>query len=162
MIGLRESTFDDLELLYAWANDPDTRRNSIHSKPIPFDDHVVWLVGIIEDPLRLSWIAHADWTDIGTVSLDCRSSVKAKSSSPNRNLTRHGRVSITVAPICRGQGYATPILKAACRKAKVLGVPTLEAVVKATNGASLSAFRSCGFWVSHKNRNGLWTLDYRL
>lgn len=161
MIGLRESTFDDLELLYAWANDPDTRRNSIHSKPIPFEDHLLWLVSIIDDPLRLSFIAHADRTEIGTVALDFRPSVREKSSSQNRNLNQHGRVSITVAPICRGQGYATPMLQAVCRKAKALGAPTLEAVVKVTNGASLAAFRSCGFWVSHK-ANGLWTMDYRL
>jgi UDP-2,4-diacetamido-2,4,6-trideoxy-beta-L-altropyranose hydrolase len=160
-IGLREATVDDANVLHVWRNDPDTRQNSIHSKPIPFDEHLTWLLCIISETHRFSYIAHEDRTDIGTVVLDLRSSMKEKSSSPNRNLPGHGRVSITVAPICRGQGYATPILQAVCQQAKVLGVRTLEAVVKVTNGASLSAFRACGFWVSYKT-NELWTLDYRL
>ncbi len=161
VVGLRKVTADDAPLLYRWANDPQTRRNSLSSDPIEFDDHLEWLHSMMEDPLTPSFIAHTQWDDLGTVALDLRPSVQDDSHSPNRHLLRHGRVSITVAPIHRGCGYATPMLRAVCRKAKDLGVPTLEAVVKRHNEPSLCAFRSCGFWVS-RQRGDIWTLDYRL
>tara|TARA_Y100000310_G_scaffold331441_1_gene405042 strand:+ start:957 stop:1415 length:459 start_codon:yes stop_codon:yes gene_type:complete len=144
-----------------WATDRETRRQSVNQGLITFDDHHQWMMERLCDSHSHVFIARADFDDIGTMMLDSRPNVLSKSSFYNRGMSRHARVSITVAPIHRGRGYAAPMLTALCTKARALHIRTLEAVVKRENGPSLSAFRSCGFWVSYK-QNSLWTLDYRL
>ena len=160
VISLREVTLDDARLLYLCATNPRTRNNSVNQEPITWETHIGWLVSRIDDMNAHSFIAHADCADIGTVSLDYRPTTLAKSLSCNAGMVNHARVSITVAPLHRGFGYATPMLKALCRRAKHSGVRTLEALVKRGNEPSLSAFRSCGFWVTHQEGQ-LWTLDDR-
>jgi len=160
-VGLRKATFDDEDRLFMWATDTETRRQSVNQGPITFDDHHQWMMERLCDSHSHVFIARADFDDIGTMMLDSRPNVLSKSSSCNRGMSRHARVSITVAPIHRGRGYAAPMLTALCNKARALHIRTLEAVVKRDNGPSLSAFRSCGFWVSYK-KSALWTLDYRL
>jgi RimJ/RimL family protein N-acetyltransferase len=161
LVALREVTLDDAKRLYEWAIDPGTRHNSLSQQPITWNSHCVWLSTRIGDSNAYSFIANADSVDIGTVSVDYRPTILAKSSSCNAGRLHHARVSITVAPLNRGFGYATPMLKALCQRAKHLGLRTLEAIVKRDNEPSLCAFRSCGFWVTHQVGH-LWTLDYRL
>lgn len=50
---IREAAAADAELLYQWANDPDTRRWSFSTGPIPWGGHVEWLDRVLTDPDRL-------------------------------------------------------------------------------------------------------------
>jgi RimJ/RimL family protein N-acetyltransferase len=163
LVVLRPVTVKDARSLFQWANDPRTRHNSLSQEPITEQRHLAWLSSRIDDSKAHSFIARADYSDIGIVSVDYRPAVLAKSSSCNAGTANHARVSITVAPLHRGCGYAVPMLRALCHRAKRMGLKTLEAIVKRDNEPSLSAFRDCGFWVSHQQSRGhLWTFDYRL
>lgn len=41
-VRLREATMDDMDLVFEWANDPEGRKNSFHTEPIPYDTHCNW------------------------------------------------------------------------------------------------------------------------
>lgn len=74
--------------MWYWANDPDTRRNSFESDPIPWAVHEAW------------WEKHqkhlqVGWLPVGVVRLE------------------DGEISVNVAPSLRGQGYGTEIIRAA-------------------------------------------------
>ena len=42
MIYLREATIEDRDLLYEWANDPETRRASFNTDRINYEEHCRW------------------------------------------------------------------------------------------------------------------------
>lgn len=165
-IHLRLATETDINLLYQWANDGDTRKWSLNQDEIDYDDHVQWCWQSMKSETRCLLMAETQTNNglyfaIGTCRIDHGADIHKTSHSVNRDTERHGRVSITVGPSYRGRGYATPILKSLCSYAEHLNLRSLEAQIKHANAASLSAFCGAGFWVSH-NRGDLWTLDYRL
>ena len=42
MISLRKATEADSKLYFHWANDPETRANSINTSEIEWKDHLIW------------------------------------------------------------------------------------------------------------------------
>ncbi len=48
-LTLRTVRESDKELLFVWANDPETRRNSFNALPIPWADHERWFADRIQD-----------------------------------------------------------------------------------------------------------------
>jgi RimJ/RimL family protein N-acetyltransferase len=127
-MDLRPATGADAELLLAWRNDPDTVAWSRSPDPVSRPDHVRWLDAVLADPDRLLLIAEADGP-VGTVRFD-----------------RDGdawEVSITVAPVRRGQGLALPILATA--EATLEAGTSLLAWVHRDNKASLALFERAGY-----------------
>lgn len=113
----RPATRDDAALLFAWANDPETRRQSFTTEPIAWETHVAWLERRLADSLILIF---ENPEPVGVVRI------------------QDGVISITVAPEHRGKGYATPMIREAAQ-------PGTIAEVKPDNVASLRAFAAAGF-----------------
>jgi spore coat polysaccharide biosynthesis predicted glycosyltransferase SpsG/RimJ/RimL family protein N-acetyltransferase len=125
---VRDATAADAALLLAWRNDPETRRWSRGTDPVPRADHEAWLARVLADEDRRLLVAEHDGRPVGTVRFD-----------------REGEaweVSITVAPAARGRRLAVPMLLAAERW---LGPAVIRANVHGENVASLALFRRAGY-----------------
>jgi RimJ/RimL family protein N-acetyltransferase len=133
-VSLRRVAQDDCALLWQWANDPDVRRWSFHSDPIPWDDHILWFESKCGKPECIWYIAcDAHQRPVGQLRIDLDAPL-------------YGTVDISVAPEARGQGLATSMLCAALDQgvgAAVIG--EVHAYVKPGNAASLRSFERAGF-----------------
>jgi UDP-2,4-diacetamido-2,4,6-trideoxy-beta-L-altropyranose hydrolase len=130
---LREATRDDLELLYAWRNDPTTRLNSFRQEEVDRDEHRRWLETKLLAPDRARiWILMEDGVPVGQVRYD-----------------RNGEsadISVSIDDRFRGRGLGTAILRmSAPRACRDLGVSELRGMVKLDNAASMAAFVRAGF-----------------
>jgi len=129
----RPATLADAELLLAWRNDPDTRRNSRSADEIDLDTHRRWLAGSLDREDRYLLVVSDTTGPVGTVrwDRDCRG----------------WEVSITVAPERRGGGLAAALLRAGedtLRERTGSGTP-LIAVVHRENAASARLFARAGY-----------------
>lgn len=111
----------DAGLLHRWANDPDTRRWSFTTDPIPWDVHRAWLEGVLREGVLL--IGEDESGPVGSVRFNA-----------------DGEVSITVAPARRGRGLARPMLDSALQYSNARRV---VAFVRPDNEASMRLF---GTW----------------
>ena len=132
MISLRHATIDDADVLYKWRCDPLTVENSTGPPPATFDAHVQWLTGrLAKEHGGWLFIAMHDGHPVGAISIEAT--------------TR--QVGITIAPEWRGQGFATPMIRALCEEAAQHQLLPVIAIIKKTNQISVRAFRAAGFTI---------------
>ncbi len=138
-VTLRPARPEDSGRVWSWRNDPETRRASFDSAPIPLDVHETWFrVSLGRDDRRL-YIVLADGQESGVVRLDIRQS--------------EAQVSIHLAPERRGRGLGTAALRAVAALAfESLGLERLVALVKADNHASQKAFLDAAFLLADKGQ----------
>lgn len=123
----------DAELLWRWANDPDTRRWSFHSAPIPWETHVAWFDSRLSDPATRIYVVSADGGP--------RAIVRYEGGSGDVAV-----VSIVVDPKGRGQGWGTRALRMTCQRvSRELSVERVDAFIMPENTASVVAFERAGF-----------------
>ena len=132
MIYLREATTEDRELLYEWANDPETRRASFHTEIIAYEEHCRWFERILNDKNELQFILMNQDEPVGQV-----------------RLTLEGEdavVSYSIAPDKRGLGYGKEIIRLICEEARRYPfVRKIVARIKPLNKASMACFEKAGF-----------------
>lgn len=121
-VRIRCAAPGDMSLIYEWANDPETRKWSLNTSPIHWEDHVMWFRRVLADPRRCLYIGE-DEVPVGSVRFDLSERV--------------AEVSITVAPHRRGQRLSHQLLEAAC---DVFEHRPILARVKEDNVASLRLF----------------------
>lgn len=132
LLRLRPAQAADAELLWAWANDPDTRASSFDPAPIPWSDHVRWLAGRLGHPTSPLFVAEGSGgAAVGLVRFD------ACEDGPE--------IGVTVAPEARGGGVAAPLVLAGCLRVATQGAVTVHAHIRPDNERSLAAFRAAGF-----------------
>jgi len=130
----------DADVLWRWANDPETRRNSFNTSPILYEEHVAWLSQRLGSDATPIWIFSDGDVPVGQVRFDVAGAV--------------AEIGITVAPERRGRGYGRAMLDAAvrCLRAERRDGVRPRASVLAHNQASLRLFKACGFEVVSTNR----------
>ena len=132
LMQLRPATANDARLLWDWANDPVTRDNSFSSAPIPWHEHQAWLDARLADRRSLVLVASLAGEDVGQVRFH-REEERAE-------------ISVVVAPDARGRGFGSALIRAGVRRAREeWGPVVVGARIKATNRASVRAFRVAGF-----------------
>jgi RimJ/RimL family protein N-acetyltransferase len=124
---IRLATIDDGELLHAWRNDPETRRQSRSEDPVTWDQHSRWLEGVIESPDHLLLVGEDEKGPVGTVRFDIAAG--------------GAEVSVTVAPERRGQGLSAHLLQLSCER---IDLP-IYAAVREDNVASIQMVERAGF-----------------
>jgi RimJ/RimL family protein N-acetyltransferase len=132
-LSWRRATEDDAVLLWQWANDVETRRQSFNDAPIPYADHVGWLEARLASGSTRLWIFSDARGPVGQVRVDRAGDV--------------AEINIAVAPERRGQGLGTAMLRealGALRSEWGDGVRP-RAQVFGRNAASVRMFRRCGF-----------------
>ena len=132
-LSWRRATQGDALLLWQWANDAETRRQSFSGAPIPYAHHLRWLEGRLASPDTRLWIFSDAAGTVGQVRVE-RAGDEAE-------------INIAVAPERRGRGLGTAMLLSALEAvhAEWGDVVRPRAQVFERNAASLKMFRRCGF-----------------
>jgi UDP-2,4-diacetamido-2,4,6-trideoxy-beta-L-altropyranose hydrolase len=135
----------DSAQLLAWTNDPATRQQSFDPAPVPLGQHEAWLASQLAQPERYLLLL-AETTDTGEPAGLIRFALTTDNELTNAPETT-ATLSYSLAPACRGRGWAAPLLLAGTR-AVLAAFPHVARVlgeVKADNVASVRAFRRAGF-----------------
>lgn len=121
------------ELLFAWVNDPLTRRQSFCEDPVSWEEHCAWYQKILESSDRKLYVCLHNGTAVGTLRLELSGD--------------EARISYSIASAFRRRGYGAELLKAAERLAAKAFPETkiLTAEVKPENAVSASLFRRLGY-----------------
>ncbi len=125
---LRKATCEDMALLFEWANDAETRRNSFHMEEIDWDEHVRWFTGCLNNPNVEIYICCKNGEPVGQVRLTCEDGT--------------GNISYSVAKAFRGQGIGNIIIALLEEKAasEYPYTTSLSGSVKPENIASRKIF----------------------
>jgi UDP-2,4-diacetamido-2,4,6-trideoxy-beta-L-altropyranose hydrolase len=140
-LRLRPVQAADSGQLLAWTNDPDTRRQSFAPAPVPLAQHEAWLANQLAHPDRYLLLLAEESTTGAAAGLIRFAISTDNQAGPTAVL------SYSLAPACRGRGWAAPLLLAGTR-AVLAQFPHLRQVVgevKADNEASVRAFRRTGY-----------------
>ncbi|MDD2198929.1 MAG: GNAT family N-acetyltransferase [Bacteroidales bacterium] len=129
-LRIREAKQADAHYLYLLANDPLTRNNSFNSKPIDWEDHVIWFEKALNDPNRYIFIANQDSNNVGVVKFETKSETV---------------IGITVDPKFRGRGLAASIIRNGCLKFWEYQGNDIIAYIKLSNIASIKSFVNAHF-----------------
>lgn len=121
------------ELLWRWANDPETRGNSFNKAPIPYAEHLAWVRARFESGTTRWWIFSDEDGPVGQI--------RAELAGPVAELH------IVVAPARRGRGCGKAMLTQAVGKLQQEFGPwvRMRASVLEGNPRSLRLFKACGF-----------------
>ena len=136
-LSIRKATDADIDILFAWANDEVTRKNSFNTQQITYEEHVNWFNKMMLDDSRIQYIAvaksEADTIDVGQVRIDIEN--------------KEAEISYSVAPECRGYGFGKIIVSLICNEIKdrYPDVKVVKGLVKPSNVASAKVFIDNGF-----------------
>lgn len=130
---LRNVTKEDIDLLYEWANDKETRKNSFSTNKISYKEHQKWFSDKLSDGSCLQYIYMAGEIPVGQIRLSINGDT--------------AEVSYSVSRAWRGQGYGKRMLDSLQQKIKneKLPIRILTAKVKPSNEASKKIFSDAGF-----------------
>lgn len=132
-LKFRPVTANDEELILAWANDEEVRRNSFHSEVIDPKTHREWFEKKINDPLCKIFIVLQGENPVGQIRIEIEN--------------QEPHVDISVAKVNRGFGLGAEILQqiGPYLRSKGFDFSSLIGVVKTQNRASQRAFEKAGF-----------------
>jgi RimJ/RimL family protein N-acetyltransferase len=132
-LDCRLATMDDALLLWRWANDPETRRNSFTKRAIPHAEHRAWLERRLASPATRIWIFGDAEGPIGQVRCELEGGA--------------AELHISVAPERRRRGFGRAMLSQAVGLIRDLQGPQVKirASVFEINARSLALFKACGF-----------------
>lgn len=128
---LRQAVKEDAELLFAWTNEEETRKNSFSKEPVLWENHIQWFDKKLADKNCLFFVLTDGEKECGTVRLDREGNCGIISYSIDKNR--------------RGQGLGRRILSLAEEKAREIGLTVLQGSVKPENKASAKCFAANGF-----------------
>lgn len=139
-VRLRPADQDDCQRLWEWRNETVTRESSFNTRPVPYQDHQSWFSRKLADPATKIFIAEdAEGRQIGYVRFDIQEN--------------HAEISVSVDQRERGKGYGPIAIRLGSDELlSSKSVKCISALVKATNPASIAAFRRAGFVVRGTER----------
>lgn len=137
-IILRRANENDVDLLFDWANDKETRRNSFCEDEISYETHVAWLNELLKDNNRVQLIMEEDGEPVGQIRLSFSGDV--------------AEIGYSVEPKKRGCGYGKVMLTLVLEyvRENLPDVKKIVGQVKPSNVASYKAFVSCGFFDKYR------------
>lgn len=132
-IILRRASWNDVDILYRWANDPSVRENSFCSDMIPYETHIRWFHALLNDPEQRQYILLADGEMVGQLRLSWESETV--------------KIGYSIAREHRGRGFGKKLLTLAVEQARkdFPKAKTITGKVKPMNIASKKAFVAAGF-----------------
>lgn len=149
-LHVRTVELSDAELLFSWANDAETRRNSFDTRPILWDNHLKWLENKITSDLDTLYVVEDGGLPVAHVRF---------TQTPAA-----AEISVTVSPTSRGKRYGGRAIRAAVNRYRIElpeSPDEIHAFIKPANLASCNAFRAAGFMRSDSDHDPLKYLDVR-
>ena len=137
------------EMIWEWRNDPITRKMSVNSEKVSWEEHTSWYEKVLLDKCRKIYLGVESGIPIGVVRFD---------KSDNENYVYE--VSITISPENRGKGFGKQLLNNGIRRLykEVRNCKFIRAEVKKDNKSSNKLFKSCGF-IFIKDESGMNTYE---
>ena len=114
-INLRVVKKEDVDILFDWANDPVTRKNSFSEEPINYQTHVKWFNSCMENPYCIQFLLEIDDKVVGQARL-------------NINNNDEALISYSIAPNYRCRGYAKILLYEVTKWCKV-NMPSIKSII---------------------------------
>lgn len=132
-LELREATKEDTMLLFAWANDPEVRKNSFNPNPIKIEDHINWFKAVLENEQVLLYIAESDGKPVAHIRFRLNS--------------EKAIISYLIDAEFRGQGIGFHLLFIGLKalKAQRPAIEQAVGLVQRENIASVRSFEKAGF-----------------
>lgn len=130
---LRQVTREDAEILFAWTNEEETRKNSFSEEPVLWENHIQWLEKKLADKNCLFFILTDGDKELGTIRLDI--------------VDACGQISYSIDKNERGQGLGSRLLSLVEQKARQEKLTLLQGSVKPENKASVKCFMENGYKV---------------
>ncbi len=132
-LSVRKAHWQDLMTYYYWANEPETRRQAIHSDTIPLEAHTLWFKRKIDAATDFLFIFERDQQPVGQVRFDLEKTQYI--------------ISFSVDAAFRGQGLGSVLIKMGLEKLQqnLAFRPKVKAYVKPANAASMQVFRQNSF-----------------
>ena len=141
---IRRATIQDADLLLKWRNDPQTKKASYTKHEIRSDEHITWLIKILNDTNRKLLIAEENGVPVGTIRVDYSDGIY--------------ELLWTVAPEMRGRGIGKEMVSIVARQI----VSPIRAKIYPGNEASVRIAEYAGMLYDreedgflHYRRNGL-------
>lgn len=140
---------NDLDLLFDWANDPDVRKNSIHTSVISYEEHQGWFREKMLSTNSDLFIYCKENENIGHIRLDYKLNTAIINFSIDKNY--------------RGKGHGTNMLKLAERiiRENKNDITCLEAVVKKNNLPSQMSFLKLDYNIDEKRIDSEYIYFYK-
>lgn len=135
--SLRQATWKDKTTYCLWANDPETRAQSLNTDFIPPNTHDSWFIGSLQSDKTLLYIMEdKEGLALGQIRFDF---VSAKS--------HRAKISFSIDQVVRGCGLASELLALGVAElANHSNIPVEAfAEVRKTNVPSIRAFLRAGF-----------------
>ena len=130
---IRLARGDDAFLLWLWANDPETRKNSFNPQPIAWATHEEWYIRHLSSPDSRIWILECRRVPVGQIRYD-------------RIDAETAQISFSVTPRFRGKGMGTRLLNLTVDLAgHELRIQRVQGITFIDNGASRRAFLRAKF-----------------
>lgn len=132
-IYFREMEESDCDIVWEWANDPETRQNSFSTAPIPRHEHRAWFATRLQNrSCRDLILLGADLQPTGLVRFDIDG--------------EDATISINIAKSNRHTGLGRTAIRRACNELFASsGVTAIHAYMRPENSASIRAFTHAGF-----------------
>jgi len=142
-VKYRKALQIDIDEVFLWINDPDTRAMSLNSGLIDYDDHKKWYSSKLTDDENVMVIGFEDHE-------------QSKKSGVVRfeNRQTSVRVSINLSPESRGQGVGAEfLLKSQDFIPTAWPATLLMAEIKSQNVASIKTFINAGYVLENSSIN---------
>lgn len=130
---LIRATEKDVDVLFEWVNDKETRQNAFDSHIISYEEHTAWFRKVLTDSQQLQYILMLDDKPIGQVRLTIDD--------------QDAEIDYSISNKERGKGYGACIVSLIVEKVKedCPNVRKLVGKVKTKNVASYHCFLKNGF-----------------
>lgn len=138
-VKLRTVKKEDVNILYEWANDPITRKNSYSEERIEYITHVNWFNSCMDNPNCIQLILEVDESRVGQARLDINA--------------EEAMLSYSIAPSCRLMGYGKILINEVARWINdyMPNIKVILADTKSDNIASQEVLRKSGFVERHRH-----------
>lgn len=131
-LDFRPAGWEDVELIWRWANEPEARRMSFATEPIPLETHRPWFRRKLDDPdCRFLVGMDADGRPVGQARFD-------------RLTATDAMIGVSLDRERRGQGLGAAFIERAV-KAAGDALQRVHAYIKSENLGSIRAFVGAGF-----------------
>lgn len=132
-LWIRKATYQDIDIIYNWANDPEVRKNSFNTNPIRYEDHCKWYNTKMQSPNTAIFVLMCGDIPVG----QCRIDVDGE----------EGVISYLVDKNYRNLGYGKILLNMVSEKImnEYPEISMLVAEVKEDNISSRKVFLSLGY-----------------
>lgn len=134
LLKLRPARAEDAKTLWSWANDPAVRASAFHQDPIPWEAHLRWFTGKLDNTRTSIYLASdAGGCDIGQIRFEWGEDGIAE-------------VDVSVAEEHRSKGTGAALIRAGCDTLfSEKPVHAVRALIKKDNTPSKVAFECADF-----------------